>query len=117
MRALRLAALGAVLALGACGAPAAGTSSAATVAQSAAGSLVAGYILAANGAAAYIAANPNATGAAAAIRACDDVAWAAIEPISQALAAGQDPTAAEMNAGNAAIAAMSPCLTTAGVTP
>ena len=68
--------LAALLALAGCGANNAATSTAA--------SLVSGYIIAANGALAFETAHPAA---APAVRACDNVAWAAIEPISQALAA------------------------------
>lgn len=83
-----------------------------TPSTSPAAALVASYILAANGAAAYETANPASVPA---IRACDNAAWALIQPASAALAAGTDPSAAEIAGANAAVTALTPCLTAAGV--
>ena len=90
----------------------AGCSGTSPPATSSAAALVASYILAANGAAAYESANPAS---APAVRACDNAAWALIQPVSAALAAGTDPSAAEVAGANAAVAALTPCLTAAGV--
>lgn len=83
-----------------------------TAAQTSAASIVSAYVLSANAAVAFEAAHPAD---ARAVRACDDVAWAAVKPISDSLVAGADPTAAELAGANAALSILTPCLTAAGV--
>jgi hypothetical protein len=89
-----------------------GSNSALTSAQRSAASLLSAYILASNAGLGYVAVHP---GAQAAVKACDNTAWAAVGPIAADLKAGTDPSAAESDAAQNALAALTPCMTAAGV--